>query len=501
MDLSSSRILTTSSIANTSSGAIIIPAVKTSSTLNKSSINPMRIGDAALQKMRTITTTPTTTSSHDSSDQQPAVFIMNNMKPEPQQPRTITVNRLLFSNNNTINTTPTSTTIINGQNGINLATLVNSLNTLNQMALLQSANNLTLPTTTTTQNSIAKLLETPILSTTNANQQPTVVSTVPDHISSLANKENENNPITSRIANTRSTSALPTSAQSPSTTTAAAPNDAFFAKTKVLVELLTSPSTQPPSCFGSSLIEPETQTPYSDATRTRSKKRINRVKRPMNAFMVFSQLERRKIVQLAPDMHNAEISKYLGARWKRLSESERRPFIDEAERLKMLHLREYPDYKYKPRKRAKKGSSPARNTTVPHASSSMDTTDTSSDDCTSKMSILPGINRLDENLSTSVENDFDENSSSALLSSTLASLIDPKLGLFSTNTNFDDPSLFSSSQNSTGTSSSQQIDPLLLDALASADPQTQEAFFNQLQMLGDFKLWADLDLSNSDPTL
>jgi len=209
------------------------------------------------------------------------------------------------------------------------------------------------------------------------------------------------------------------------------------------------------------------------------KKRINRVKRPMNAFMVFSQLERRKIVQLAPDMHNAEISKYLGARWKRLSEIERRPFIDEAERLKMLHLREYPDYKYKPRKRAKKGTSPPTNTTIPHNTSSpMDTTDTSSDDCTIKPSILSGINRLDENLSTSIENDFDENSSSALLSNTLASLIDPKLGLFSTNANFDDPSLFSSSQTTGGaSSSSQQIDPLLLDALASADPQTQEAFF------------------------
>ena len=253
------------------------------------------------------------------------------------------------------------------------------------------------------------------------------------------------------------------------------------------------------------MIEPQTQTPYSDATRTRSKKRVNRVKRPMNAFMVFSQLERRKIVQLAPDMHNAEISKYLGARWKRLSEIERRPFIDEAERLKQLHLREYPDYKYKPRKRAKKGSSPTGNTTLPHTSSPMDTTDTSSDDCTLKPSILPGMHRLDENLSTSIENDFDENSSSALLSNTLASLIDPKLGLFSSTANFDDPSLFSSSQTAatgaSSSSSSQQIDPLLLDALASADPQTQEAFFNQLQMLGDFKLWADLDLSNSDPTL
>ncbi|CAF3913159.1 unnamed protein product, partial [Rotaria magnacalcarata] len=371
MDLSSSRILTTSSIANTSSGAIIIPAVKGASSLNKNSLNPMRIGDAALQKMRTITTTAPTTSSNDTSDQQPAVFIMNNTKTEPQQPRTITVNRLLFSNNANNQNTSTPTTIINGQNGISLATLVNNLHTLSQMSLLQSPNNTTMPTAT--HNSIAKLLETPILSTSNVVQTPqaTMVSSAANKsISSSANKENENTPVSStRMSNVRTTtSSLPTSIQSPPTTQ----NDAFFAKTKVLVELLTSPSTQPPSTFGSSMIEPETQTPYSDATRTRSKKRINRVKRPMNAFMVFSQLERRKIVQLAPDMHNAEISKYLGARWKRLSEIERRPFIDEAERLKMLHLREYPDYKYKPRKRAKKGSSPQRNSANPHASSSMD---------------------------------------------------------------------------------------------------------------------------------
>lgn len=177
MDLSSSRILTASSIANTSSGAIIIPAVKNASSLNKNALNPMRIGDAAFQKMRTITTTPPTATSHDSSDQQPAVFIMNNLKTEPQQPRTITVNRLLLSNatNNTNISTPT--TIINGQNGINLATLVNSLNTLNQMALLQTTNN---STSTTTQNSIAKLLETPILSTGNVVQQTqaTIVPTI-----------------------------------------------------------------------------------------------------------------------------------------------------------------------------------------------------------------------------------------------------------------------------------------------------------------------------------
>ncbi|CAO1318210.1 unnamed protein product [Diamesa hyperborea] len=105
-----------------------------------------------------------------------------------------------------------------------------------------------------------------------------------------------------------------------------------------------------PVVFGSQLIDKNTSTPYSDATQTK-KHSPGHVKRPMNPFMVWSQIERRKICEVTPDMHNAVISKSLGARWKALSDSEKQPYLDEAERLRRLHSQEYPDYKYRPKKK------------------------------------------------------------------------------------------------------------------------------------------------------
>ncbi|WFD02046.1 Non-histone chromosomal protein 6 [Malassezia obtusa] len=70
------------------------------------------------------------------------------------------------------------------------------------------------------------------------------------------------------------------------------------------------------------------------ARKTKSKKDPAAPKRPLSAYMFFSQDWRERVKAENPDAGFGDVGRLLGTKWKEMSEDEKKPYVDMANRDK-----------------------------------------------------------------------------------------------------------------------------------------------------------------------
>ncbi|KAI0843692.1 hypothetical protein F5Y06DRAFT_284106 [Hypoxylon sp. FL0890] len=82
-----------------------------------------------------------------------------------------------------------------------------------------------------------------------------------------------------------------------------------------------------------------------------------KVPRPRNAFILYRQHYQGQVAARHPGLANPEISKLIGEQWREQPEEVKNNWKRLAEEEKIRHQRQYPDYRYQPRRGGKSASS------------------------------------------------------------------------------------------------------------------------------------------------
>lgn len=83
--------------------------------------------------------------------------------------------------------------------------------------------------------------------------------------------------------------------------------------------------------------------------KTRARK-PKRTPRPPNAFILYRKAKQPDVVAQNKNLTNAEVSKVISKMWWKESEEERFQWEKRADRMKLKHMQDYPDYVYQPKK-------------------------------------------------------------------------------------------------------------------------------------------------------
>ncbi|KAM8927008.1 protein capicua homolog isoform 2-T2 [Pelodytes ibericus] len=90
--------------------------------------------------------------------------------------------------------------------------------------------------------------------------------------------------------------------------------------------------------------------------RSPNKRERDHIRRPMNAFMIFSKRHRALVHQRHPNQDNRTVSKILGEWWYALGPKEKQKYHDLAFQVKEAHFKAHPDWKWCNKDRKKSNS-------------------------------------------------------------------------------------------------------------------------------------------------